>query len=67
MGDHTLHCSGCESSVRFVLSMLEGIQHVEADHRIQRIDVTYEETKVDRQEIAAELAGLGYRVEPLVG
>lgn len=32
-GNHQMHCLGCERSVEFLLSELEGVEEVEADHK----------------------------------
>lgn len=66
VGDHTMHCGGCEGSVNFVLSVLPGVREVRASHKTQRIDVAYDETQpLDPAQVQAELDNLGYRVEEL--
>lgn len=64
VGDHTMQCGGCESSVKFVLTGLPGVRDVQASHTTQRIDVAYDEVQhPDRAQIEEELGHLGYRVE----
>ena len=31
IGDHTMHCAGCERSITFSLSQLPGVEEVKAD------------------------------------
>ena len=63
IGDNKMHCGGCESTVTFALNQLSGIQKVEADHRSQRIRVSYDPALVDLEKVREELDWIGYEVE----
>ncbi len=64
VGDHTMHCSGCESSVEFTLSRSPGVRKVSADHRSQLIEIEYEPDEADLEKAREELEWIGYQVEP---
>lgn len=64
IGDHSMHCSGCESSVEFILSSLAGVREVKADHRTQLIQIAIDSGAVDLAKAREELDLLGYQVEP---
>ena len=40
VGEHTMHCAGCECTVQFTLSRLPGVRAVNADHKTQTIEVS---------------------------
>jgi len=65
VGTNTMHCGGCENSVKFVLSDLAGVEQVEADHRTQLVRVAYDEGQVDQARLVEELAILGYQAKPM--
>ena len=60
-----MHCNGCEHSVVFLLSELDGIEKVEADHKTQRIEINFDPEQVLVSDMQTALANLGYlTVEP---
>lgn len=63
VGGATLHCSGCEGSVHLALARLPGVEYVKADHRTQRIEVTWTSDDPDINSLRAELDWMGYTVE----
>ena len=63
VGDHTMHCAGCERSITFSLSQLPGVEHVKADWKTQDIQIDLSPDKVDLEKIKAELDWIGYQVE----
>lgn len=63
VGNNTMHCGGCENSVKFMLSNLAGVEQVEADHHTQIVRVAYDEDRVDQTHLMQELAHLGYQSE----
>ncbi len=65
--DHTMHCSGCESSVQFILSSLAGVREVKADHRSQLIQISIDPGAVGLAKAREELDLLGYQVVPTAG
>lgn len=63
IGDHTMHCAGCERSITFSLSQLPGVEDVKADWNTQEIQVDLSSDEVDLDKIKAELDWIGYEVE----
>jgi Cd2+/Zn2+-exporting ATPase len=62
IGEQTMHCGGCESTVAFALKQLPGVQQVEASHKTQRIDLTFDPQLLDLERVRQELAWTGYQV-----
>ncbi|MBW8012186.1 MAG: heavy-metal-associated domain-containing protein [Chloroflexi bacterium] len=65
VGDHTMHCAGCERSVTFTLAQLSGVEEVKADWNTQVIQVDLSSDEVDLEKIKTELDWIGYEVEVL--
>ena len=63
VGEHTMHCAGCERSVTFALSQLPGVEEVKADWKEQVIEVDFSSNEIDLEKIKAELDWIGYEVE----
>ena len=63
VGEHTMHCAGCERSVTFTLSRLPGVEEVKADWKNQDIQVNLSADEVDLEKIKSELDWIGYEVE----
>lgn len=63
VGDHTMHCAGCERSVTFTLSQMSGVEQVKADWNTQVIQVDLSSDEVDLEKIKTELDWIGYEVE----
>lgn len=64
IGENTLHCAGCERTVKFTLSQLPGVKEVQADHKTQQIEVSLTSDETNAAKITSELAWIGYEVEP---
>ena len=62
IGQQTMHCGGCESSVKFTLGQLSGVQKVEASHKTQLIKLTYDSEALDLDRVRQELDWIGYQV-----
>lgn len=62
-GDRTIHCGGCENTIKLALRDLTGVQKVDASFKTQKIDVLYNPEALNRDQIESELEGLGYQVE----
>lgn len=62
VGEHTMHCAGCERSVTFMLNRFPGIEEANADWTQQSIEVRLGPEKVDPAQIIAELDWIGYEV-----
>ncbi len=63
VGQHTLHCSGCERTAEFTLSRLPGVKSVKADHKAQTIQISLASDEIDLEKVKAELDWIGYEVE----
>jgi copper chaperone len=55
-------CGGCENAVKRVVSMLAGVSNVIASHAQNKVTVTFDPTKIDRQAIARAIETAGYQV-----
>lgn len=64
-GSQKMNCSGCERSVEFILSTVEGVRAARADHQTQRVVVTYEPDVVTAAKIQAALEEIGYAFTPV--
>ncbi len=56
-------CGGCEVGVRRAVKKLEGIEEVEASHKVGTAIVTYQANEVTPDEIIAAIEGIGYAAE----
>lgn len=63
VGENSLHCSGCESTVEFTLRRLPGVFQVKADHHEQTIHVEVGSDELELEQIEASLDWIGYQVE----
>ena len=63
IGDHTMHCAGCERSITFSITQLPGVEEVKADWKTQAIQIDLSSDEVDLEKIKAELDWIGYEVE----
>jgi copper chaperone CopZ len=57
-------CGGCENAVKRVLSKVDGVDSVTADHTASLVGVTFDPEKVTATVIREEIEGLGYDVAP---
>ncbi|WP_454727775.1 MULTISPECIES: heavy-metal-associated domain-containing protein [Cupriavidus] len=64
-GDEKIHCSGCESRIRFALQRLPGVKHVAADAVTQRVAVAFDPAQLSSNPIRERLNELGFDVEVL--
>lgn len=60
VGEEKMHCSGCETRVRFALSRMPGVQQVRADSNTQRIAVVINSNEVTPQDVQARLKVAGF-------
>ena len=63
VGDHTMHCAGCERSITFSLSQLPGVEEVKADWKEQAIQIDISSDESDLENIKTALDWIGYEVE----
>jgi copper chaperone len=57
-------CGGCENAVKRVLSKVDGVDSVTADHVTSLVGVTFDPEKVTATVIREQIEGLGYDVGP---
>ncbi|MCQ3979706.1 MAG: heavy metal translocating P-type ATPase, partial [Anaerolineae bacterium] len=62
IGEQTMHCGGCEHTVKFVLGQLPGVQSVEASHKTQQINLTFDPHMLNLEQVHQALDRLGYEV-----
>ena len=55
-------CGGCESAIRRVLSMVDGVASATASHKDSQVQVVYDPTRVDRTKITRAIEAAGYGV-----
>lgn len=63
VGDNTMHCGGCENTVKFALKQLAGVEAVEASHKTQQIELTFDPQLLKLDRVSQELDWIGYQVE----
>ena len=63
VGERTLHCNGCENTVKMSLGLLPGLEAIEAEHDTQRISFDYDPSQIDIQQVKNQLELMGYEVE----
>lgn len=56
-----IHCAGCETRVRNVLSRTPGVKEVKASQKTQKVQLTLDPEKVSVQQIREKLQDLGYK------
>lgn len=61
-GEQTMHCGGCERTVQFALKQLPGVRQVEASHKSQLIELTFDSQAIDLKQVQQELDWIGYQV-----
>jgi copper chaperone CopZ len=62
VGEQTLHCGGCERTVKFTLSQLPGVRVIDVDHTTQLIKIALAGDETDFEKVRAELEWIGYQV-----
>ena len=55
-------CVGCENRVKSAVSLIEGVEKVEADHNTGFVTVTSKE-EVDISKIKEKIIDIGYEIE----
>jgi copper chaperone CopZ len=61
-GEQTMHCGGCENTVKFALRQVPGVHDVEASHKTQLIKLSFDSQRTDLERIQQELGWIGYQV-----
>jgi copper chaperone CopZ len=54
-----LHCEGCERALQAALGRLEGVRHAVADHRAQRVRVSFDPERVDERRLRETIEACG--------
>lgn len=62
LGIRGMHCGGCVSSVRNVLSALPGVERVEVSLDPGQAVVSYDEARVQRTALVQAVADAGFEV-----
>ncbi len=57
-----ISCEHCKRAIEGALAGLDGVTSVVADVGARRVDVVFDQDRVDRERIAAAIAGAGYTV-----
>ena len=65
IGKQMMHCHGCESTVKYTLKKLSGVQEVEASHKSQQIDLSFDPQALDMEQVRQELEWIGYQVDEI--
>lgn len=55
-------CGGCESAIRRVLSMVDGVATANPSHKDSLVKVVYDPSRVDRETIARAIETAGFNV-----
>jgi copper chaperone CopZ len=57
-----MHCAGCEQAVMVVIESLDGVRKVKADHKAEKVTVSYDEDRVSEHDVRAGVEFAGYSV-----
>jgi copper chaperone CopZ len=57
-----MKCGGCENNVKEKLSGLAGIESVNADHKANSVEVTFDQSTINLEAIKQAIADAGYVV-----
>jgi copper chaperone len=55
-------CGGCENAVKRVVSMVDGVSNVTASHSQNKVTVTFDPSRTNRQAITRAIETAGYQV-----
>jgi copper chaperone CopZ len=53
-------CGSCERTIQTLLGDVDGVEQVTADHQTDTVAVTYDDQRISRDAVAAELTDIGY-------
>lgn len=56
-----ISCGSCERTIVSLLGDVEGVEQVSADHPTNTVAVVYDEQRISRAAVVAELTGIGYQ------
>jgi len=63
VGDRTIHCGGCENTIKVSISRIPGVEQVNADRDSQLIKFELPPGEAELALVKAELETIGYEVE----
>ncbi len=63
VGDRTIHCGGCENTIKVSISRIPGVEQVQADRNSQLIQFEIPTGEAELALVKAELETIGYEVE----
>jgi copper chaperone CopZ len=61
IGEQTIHCSGCENTIRRGLTQMPGVRQVEPSHKTQRIELTLDTDQVALEAVCEKLDRMGWQ------
>lgn len=61
IGEQTIHCRGCENTIRRGLFQLPGVRQVEPSHKTQRIELTLDSDEVAIEAVREKLDRMGWQ------
>jgi copper chaperone len=56
-------CGHCELSVQEALDELDGVERAKADHTTGNVEVAYDESKVDTEQMGEAIEEVGYSMK----
>jgi copper chaperone CopZ len=66
-GEQTIHCDGCEQRISNALRRLPGVEDVQASAQTQQVQVRFDPSQVNCDQVQARLEKMGYQVMLLGG
>lgn len=66
-GEQTIHCNGCENTIRRALVQLPGVRRVEPSHKTQRIELTLDVEQTPLETAREKLDRMGWQMRELEG
>lgn len=57
-----IHCRSCKNLIETEVDILPGVKNITVDHKTGKTEVEFDETKVDKEKIEAEIKKLGYTI-----
>ncbi len=63
VGDRTIHCGGCENTIKVSISRIPGVEQVNADRDSQLIKFSIPTGEAELALVKSELETIGYEVE----
>ncbi len=62
IGEERIHCQSCEQRVSNALRRLDGVQDIRASAQTQQVEVRFDPSRVQPEQIQAKLERMGYEV-----